>query len=60
MVSYRLYCLDGAGKITASEWVDANSDDEAVVLARSKKLGLKCELWHGNCFIAKIEARSAG
>jgi hypothetical protein len=43
--TYRLYRLDGAGRISAAEWVDAADDAEA----RSKAM-LECpsgrfELW---------------
>jgi hypothetical protein len=29
MADYWLYCLDGVGKITAAEWIDATGDAEA-------------------------------
>lgn len=45
MPNYRLYRLDGAGRISNAEWVEATDDEEA----RSKALG-ECpsgrfELW---------------
>lgn len=58
MPSYRLYCLDGAGRISLADWIDAETDDEAVAIARRIEHGaLKCEIWQGNRLIAKLDAR---
>ena len=43
--SYRLYCLDGAGKITTAEWLAADDDQDALKQARARKLGVQCEVW---------------
>lgn len=56
MSDYRLYCLDGLGKITAAEWIEATGDAEAVMVARSLKKNVKCELWCGGRLIARISA----
>jgi hypothetical protein len=32
MADYRLYCLDGVGKITAAEWIDATGDAEVLMI----------------------------
>lgn len=56
MPDYRLYCLDGASKITSAEWIDANSDDDAIIIARSLKKSVDCELWCRGRVIAKIPA----
>lgn len=56
--SYRLYGLNSDGKIAAAaEWIEANSDDEAIVLVRVKHAELACELWDGNRLVAWIEAK---
>ena len=55
MRDYRLYCLDGAGKITSAEWIDAASDDEAVGIARSTRKAVPCEVWHRTRLVARIE-----
>jgi hypothetical protein len=44
MADYRLYCLDGVNKITSAEWIDAKSDDDAIMIARSLKRSVTCEL----------------
>ncbi|MGZ2411980.1 hypothetical protein ACUXST_001401 [Sphingomonas sp. F9_3S_D5_B_2] len=59
MAQYRIYCLDGVGKITRSHEIDAKNDDEAIVFARRMKLGVKCELWQRDRFVAKLDAQPA-
>jgi hypothetical protein len=55
MTDYRLYCLDGVGKIGTGEWVEAAGDAEAIMLVRAKKLSVRCELWDHNRLVATIE-----
>lgn len=48
MPSYRLYRLDGAGKITTAEWIEADGDADALEKARERcKVG-SYELWDRN------------
>ena len=54
MRDYRLYCLDGAGKITSAEWLEAQSDEEAITIVRSLRKAMTCEVWHRNRFVARI------
>jgi hypothetical protein len=57
MPEYRLYRLDGSGKIEGAPiQVDAKNDDEALILARAKKLPAQGELWQGNRLVAKVSA----
>jgi hypothetical protein len=42
----------------SAEWLDATSDDEAIVLARTKKAPMHRELWDGNRLVATIEPLS--
>ena len=52
--SYRLYRLDGAGKISTAEWIQAERDDEAVSkLAALDEKG-PCELWEGRRVVIRI------
>lgn len=51
---YQLYCKDEAGRAHEAEWLDAKNDDEAIVLARSRKLHGPCEVWNGNRLVATI------
>jgi hypothetical protein len=54
--SYRLYCFDGAGKITAAEWLQAINDEDAARQANERKLGVAAEVWDRSRFVARIEA----
>jgi hypothetical protein len=54
MGDYRLYCLDGAGRIGSGEWIEAESDEAAIALAKAKKLNVSCEIWDRNRLVAKI------
>jgi len=57
MPSYRLYCLDGAGRISLADWIEADTDEEAVATARKLEHGaLKCEVWDGNRLVAKLDS----
>jgi hypothetical protein len=56
MASYRLYCLDGAGRISLADWIEADSDDHAIAQARVIKRGAqKCEVWQLNRLVARID-----
>ncbi|MEO5640694.1 MAG: hypothetical protein ABIQ98_02890 [Sphingomicrobium sp.] len=55
MPSYRLYCLDRAGKITSAEWIEAENDDAALAAARALGKPAPCELWLRNRMIDRIE-----
>ena len=49
MPAYRIYHLDGAGRVDSAEWLDARDDDSA--LADALKAAMKAvsaELWQGN------------
>ena len=43
--SYRLYRLDGAGRISGAEWIEATDDDQARAQARSRPSSGGYELW---------------
>jgi len=53
---YKLYCLGGDGKITRSDWIDAQSDDEAIAIARAMEKSVDCEIWKGNRLVARVPA----
>jgi len=54
---YRLYRLDGAGKITTGEWIDAADDEEAMRVAHANGAEGKFELWERNRFVGSIAAK---
>jgi hypothetical protein len=58
MADYRLYCLDGAGRISLAEWISATDDDDAIRQAHDRKLhALKCEIWKGERLVATLDAK---
>jgi hypothetical protein len=58
MVAYRLYCMDGLGKIGRVENLEAASDEEAVHLACEMRLPVDCEVWDRERLVAQIPAHS--
>ena len=54
--SYRLYCLDGVGKIVTAEWIDAADDAEAARIARANKSTLAREVWDRTRLVTRVEA----
>jgi hypothetical protein len=55
---YRLYCLDGAGRISLAEWIEADGDEQAIAKARSIQHGaLKCEVWQRDRLVARLGAQ---
>ena len=55
MSSYRLYRLDGAGKISSAEWIHAADDEEARREAGQRTMFGSYELWDRNRLVARIE-----
>ena len=57
MADYRVYCLDGAGNIALADWIEADTDDEALAKARELRPNAqKCEIWRKDRLIAKLSA----
>jgi hypothetical protein len=54
MPDYRMYCLNGVGKISSAETIVAASDEEAMAAVRAKKLSVRCEVWHGNRLVGTV------
>jgi hypothetical protein len=52
--SYRLYRLDGAGKITTAEWIDADDDEDAARQARDRGDGGTWEVWDRQRLVMRI------
>jgi hypothetical protein len=55
VASYRLYRLDGAGKINSAEWIEAADDEDAARQAGTRARGSTCEVWDRNRLVARIE-----
>jgi hypothetical protein len=61
MREYRLYCLDGAGRIGFAEWIEAADDEQAVAKARElKKNTAICEVWERHRLVATLNADDLG
>lgn len=54
--SYRLYCLDGAGKIMTAEWLETDGDAAALEEARRRRHPVPCELWERDRLVDRIDA----
>lgn len=54
LANYRLYRLDGAGKITSAEWIEASADDHAMTEARSRATSGAFELWDKNRLVERF------
>ena len=55
LASYRLYRLDGAGKIASAEWIEAADDEDAVVKARARAVDGPAEVWARNRMVVRID-----
>lgn len=56
MAAYRLYLMNGLGKIGRVERLDARNDEEAVSLASARELPVDCEVWDRDRLVAEIPA----
>ena len=59
MADFRLYRLDGSGKIATAEWLAADDEGHALQLARDLKAPTTVEVWNRNRLVGRIQpARS--
>jgi len=54
MAAYRVYSLNGAGKVLSAEWIEADSDERAVETARAAARGVSLEIWQGQRLVERI------
>ena len=54
--AYRHYRLDGSGRISKAEWIEADDDSDAVRQVRDLNLHVASELWQGSRRVARIES----
>ena len=59
MANDRLYRLDGAGKISSAEWIEAADDEDAERQARDGNSDGMVELWDRNRLVARIDSNSS-
>ena len=55
MPAYRVYCLDGAGKVWAAEWIEAEDDASAMEIAQGMNRAVKCEVWQGQRLVGRVD-----
>ena len=55
MGTYRLYCLDGVGKVMSAEWIDAEDDATAIEAAKEMIDGHKYELWANSRLVISFD-----
>ena len=53
--NYRLYRLDGAGKIVGADWLTAADDEDAARQAREDQGQSTLEVWDRNRLVIRIE-----
>ncbi len=59
MAAYRLYCLDGDGRIGFADWIQAADDQDAIRQAHQlKHRALKCEIWQEQRLVATLDAHA--
>ena len=58
MANYRLYRLDGAGKIDAAEWIEADHDEDALSKAQALFCAEGYELWERQRLVARVNGGS--
>jgi hypothetical protein len=56
MPEYRLYVLTGDGHIERVEEFHASDDGDALMIAKSIKKRVPCELWDHDRLVAKLPA----
>lgn len=60
MPAYRLYYLDGAGRVDSAEWVEAEDDSSAAETARQLlDKGVYAELWLNQRFVTRLDHKGA-
>ena len=62
MLSYRVYCVNGAGSLELPEWIEAADDADAMRQAQElKRKARKCEVWQGRRLVGTLDnQRQAG
>ena len=51
---YRYYCLDSAGNLHGTEWLEADGDEAAVAQVEARHPNDRCEIWQGKRLVAKL------
>ena len=54
--NYRVYSVDGAGKIVSADWVEAEDDAHALREAEQRLDGVALEVWERQRLVGRIES----
>ena len=60
MGTYRLYGLDGVGKVASAEWIEAEDDEAAIEAAKKMMDGYKYELWERSRLVIRFDRPASG
>ena len=60
LANYRVYRLDGAGKIMSADWLTADDDEHAARLAGEVDYYAALEVWDRNRLVARITPEREG
>jgi hypothetical protein len=52
---YRIYEIDGAGRFSTADWIQADGDDAALAAARKGNRSASCEVWQAGRLVGRIE-----
>lgn len=55
MPVYRVYRLDGAGKVWSAEWIEADDDAAALDVARKMADAAHIEVWQTQRLVGRID-----
>jgi hypothetical protein len=55
--TYRLYGLDGVGKVASAEWIEADDDETAIEAAKQLMDGHRYELWERSRLVIRLQNR---
>lgn len=58
MPGYRVYTLDGDGRFSRADWIEAEDDLSALSAARCTMQERPFELWHGKRLVAREDPAS--
>lgn len=54
MSAYRMYLLDGTGRIERADWLEAEGDEEAIAAIRESAGSRPFELWQKRRLVARF------
>ena len=58
MTAYRLYFLDGVNRFSRAEWIEAQTDEDAIRRAKPyMREAIKCEIWNKDRLVARLTAQ---